>query len=42
MDILRPKIHQHVSGASQVPNNRIYSVTQHLLAQDWMDAFNAE
>ena len=42
MDGLRPKIHQHVGGASQLSNNRIYAVTDHLLAQNWVDAFTVE
>lgn len=39
MDGLRPTIHQHVGGATQALNSRIYAVTQHLLTQVWVDAF---
>ena len=39
MDGLRPKIHHHVGGASQVVNSRVYTVTGHLLAPAWRDAF---
>lgn len=40
MDGLRPKLHHHVGGASQVANNRIYTATDHLQTPDWMAAFN--
>ena len=39
MDGLRPKIHHHIGGASQVSDSRIYAATVHLLAQDWRGAF---
>jgi len=40
MDGIRPKIHQHVGGASQTSNNRIYTATNHLQTQSWMNSFN--
>lgn len=40
MDGLRPKIHHHVGGASQVIADRVYSVTHHLTAPSWTAAFN--
>ncbi len=39
MDGLRPTLHQHVGGSTQVLNSRIYAITQHLLTQSWTDAF---
>lgn len=40
MDGLRPKLHHHVGGASQVITDRIYSATQHLTAPSWTAAFS--
>ncbi|MDM5070068.1 ATP-binding protein [Aeromonas salmonicida] len=40
MDGLRHGIHRHVRGASQETERRIYTVTNHLLAQCWSDVFN--
>lgn len=40
MDGLRPKIHQHLGGASQDTTARIYSVTHHLTAPSWAAAFS--
>lgn len=39
MDGLRPKIHHHVGGASQTSDSRIYTSTEHLRAQNWIEAF---
>ncbi len=39
MDAVRPKIHHHVGGASQVSGARIYAVTDYLSAPSWRDAF---
>ncbi|WP_122745713.1 AAA family ATPase [Pseudomonas viridiflava] len=39
---LRPKIHQLVGGPTQVSNSRIFTVTDHLRAQNWQDAFAAD
>lgn len=39
MDGLRPKLHHHIGGASQVSNNKIYSVTNHLQTPSWVAAF---
>lgn len=36
---LRPRIHQHVGGASQATNDRIYSATAHLQTPIWTAAF---
>ena len=40
MDGLRPRIHQHVGGATQDCENMIYSSSNHLLAPNWIEAFN--
>lgn len=42
MDGLRPKIHHHVGGASQASNDRIYTVTEHLLTPNWIAAFGLQ
>lgn len=42
MDGLRPRIHQHVGGATQDCDNTIYSPSNQLLAPNWMNAFNAQ
>ncbi|AUY09416.1 AAA family ATPase [Aeromonas sp. ASNIH2] len=42
MNGLRPEIHHHVGGASQETERRVYTVTDHLLAPSWRDAFNAQ
>lgn len=39
MDGLRPRIHQHVGGATQDSENIIYSSSDHLLAPNWINAF---
>lgn len=40
MDALRPKIHHHAGGASQVLENKIYTTTDHLRHPSWEEAFN--
>lgn len=40
MSGLRPKIHQHVGGASQAVSDRIYTTTDHLQTPNWTAAFN--
>lgn len=40
MDGLRPKIHHYVGGASQASDSRIYAVTSHLRAPNWIAAFD--
>lgn len=40
MNGLRPKIHSHIGGASQVVNNQIYTETTHLWDQKWADVFD--
>ncbi|MCU0731565.1 MAG: AAA family ATPase [Hyphomonas sp.] len=40
MDGLRPRIHQLVGGATQDCENSIYSSSNHLIAPNWMTAFN--
>lgn len=42
MDGLRPKIHNHVRGASQVTDSKIYTVTDHLFAANWRQAFDPQ
>lgn len=42
MDGLRPKIHNHVRGASQVTDSKIYTATDHLFAESWRQAFDPE
>lgn len=39
MDGLRPKIHHHVGGASQVLENKIYTATDHLQTPSWNAVF---
>jgi energy-coupling factor transporter ATP-binding protein EcfA2 len=41
MDGLRPKIHHHVRGASQVSDSRIYTNTVHLQTPTWAASFQA-
>lgn len=40
MNGLRPKLHGHVGGATQVVTDKIYTVTNHLQTPAWMEAFN--
>lgn len=42
MDGLRLRMHQLVGGATQNCDNTSYSSSNHLLAPNWIDAFNAQ
>jgi len=42
MDGLRPKIHHHVGGSSQVSDNKIYTITNHLRTPSWIAAFSMQ
>lgn len=39
MDGLRPRIHHHIGGASQMSDSRIYNVTDHLRTPTWTASF---